>query len=182
VIAVVVVVGVLGLLNLLFTFGVVRRLRDHTKLLDMLYDIVGAGGQGGSPGNFPPKGERVGDFAATAVDGTPVSRDVLADATVVAFMSPGCPGCQEQLPELLAWAKNQDRERVLVVVDARSEAPDGLVGKLLPVARVIVEDDRTPVADAFQVRSVPAFCVVGAGGEMRSVVARVSRLPVAERA
>ena len=36
-----VLLAALGVLNLLLTFGLVRRLREHTKLLNTLYEFVG---------------------------------------------------------------------------------------------------------------------------------------------
>jgi hypothetical protein len=80
---------------------------------------------------------------------------------------------------LLAWATDQYRERVLVVIDGDS---DPLVDMLAPVALVVVEDTGGPVAQAFRVRSVPAFCVLGTGGQVRAVARQVARLPIAAQA
>ncbi|MFI6599468.1 hypothetical protein ACIBHX_24715, partial [Nonomuraea sp. NPDC050536] len=76
-IAVVVLVGVLCLLDLVLTLGVVRRLREHTKLVDALYEMVATMG---APAG-PAVGEVVGEFDVTTVDGSRVSRELLADQT-----------------------------------------------------------------------------------------------------
>ncbi|MFR9780124.1 hypothetical protein ACL02O_29220 [Micromonospora sp. MS34] len=64
-----VVVAALCLFNLLLSFGMIRRLRQHTELLNRPLhepaerDLV------------RPVGSTVGEFATTTVDGEPVSRD-----------------------------------------------------------------------------------------------------------
>jgi hypothetical protein len=181
-VATVILVGVLSVLNLLFTTGVVRRLREHTKLLDAVYELAADGGLGTTPGNFPALGEAIGEFFATTVDGTSVSRESLLDSTMVGFLSPTCRGCREQLPALLEWAQGRDRERVLVVIDGRGESPDELVEALRPVAMVVVEGADTPIGHAFKVGSVPGFCLLGTGGEVRAVAGQVKQLPVAAAA
>ncbi|OKI81715.1 hypothetical protein [Micromonospora sp. CB01531] len=179
-IAALLLVGALGALNLLLALGVIRRLREHTKLLDALYEYVGAT-RTAAPGEGargPSAGDVVGEFTATTVDGLPLAPDLLATPTVVAFLSPDCGGCREQLPELLDWARGQDRQRVLAVVDGRSGDPADLVEALNPVAQVVVEAVDGPVANAFRVQAYPLFCVLGEGGVLTAVLPRVSRLPV----
>ncbi|MEV1243621.1 TlpA family protein disulfide reductase [Nonomuraea sp. NPDC050022] len=175
-IAIVVLVGALCLLDLLLTLGVIRRLREQTKLIDALYEAVGTGVLAGAD-NGLPVGEVVGDFDATTVDGTRVARDLLPEGTVVAFMSPDCQGCHEQLPEVVSWAAGQDRSRVLAVVDGRSGDPASLVTKLSPVAQVIVEEAPSGVANAFRVQSFPTFFQVAEGGKLLARAPRISRLP-----
>src|SRR6266508_4237143 len=71
--AAVTVVGALGVVNLIFSLGVIRRLREHTEILDRL--AAGGGAQGDSV--MLPPGETVGDFVATTVDGEQLSREEL---------------------------------------------------------------------------------------------------------
>ncbi|WP_180903771.1 TlpA family protein disulfide reductase [Nonomuraea indica] len=178
-IALVALIGVLCLVLLLLTLAVVRRLREHTKLIDALYEAVGAGLAGAGHGAAAglAVGEAAGDFDATTVDGDRVSRDLLPEGAVVAFLSPDCPGCHEQLPELVSWAADRDRSRVLAVVDGRSGDPAQLVTALSPVARVVVDDASAQVAEAFKVQAFPTFLQVGAGGRLLATAPRVSRLP-----
>ncbi|MGW7482963.1 hypothetical protein ACWGH8_30710 [Nonomuraea muscovyensis] len=179
-IAIVALVGALCLANLLLTLAVVRRLREHTKLIDALYEAVGSGLAGAGQG--VAAGEVVGDFDATTVDGDRVSRDLLPEGTVVAFLSPDCRGCHEQLPELLSWAADQDRSRVLAVVDGRSGDPAQLVTALSPVAQVILDDASPQVAGAFKVQAFPTFFQVSAGGRLLATAPSVSRLPAGSAA
>lgn len=180
-IAIVVLVGALCLLDLVLTLGVVRRLREQTKLIDALYEAVGTGVLAGA-GDGLPVGEVVGDFDATTVDGARVTRDLLPEATVVAFLSPDCQGCHEQLPEVAAWAADQDRSRVLAVVDGRSGDPAHLVTTLSPVAQVVVEAAPSGIANAFRVQSFPTFFQVAAGGKLLARAPRISRLPAVDTA
>ncbi|MEV4112454.1 hypothetical protein [Nonomuraea sp. NPDC049695] len=173
-IAVVALVGALCLVDLVLTLGVVRRLREHTKLLDGLYEAVDLmGGPLGGGRQLSP-GDVVGDFEATTVDGTRLTRELLPDGTVVAFLSPDCSGCHEKLPAFASWAAGQDRSRVLAVVDNRSGDPAEMVTTLQPVAQVIVD---SAVSDAFGVQSFPTFLQVATDGKLLAVAPEISRLP-----
>lgn len=173
-IATVVLVGLLCLLDLVLTLGVVRRLREHTKLMDALYEIVDVtralppGAQG------PAVGSIVDDFAASTVDGTAISRDGLPDDIVLAFLSPDCRGCQDQLPEVASWAGRTNR--LLAVVNGRTADPSELVATLAPVAQVVVEDGAAPISEAFKVSSYPTFRLVGAGGRLKAAAGHITRL------
>jgi len=170
--AAVVLVGALCLVDLLLTFGVIRRLRECCGAVQS--------GAAGAPGaaQLPVVGRRVDEFAATTVDGTPVSPDALAPGTVVVFVAPACKDCRAQLPDLIRWAGTQDRQQILVVVDARTpDRIDDLVDRLNPVARVVVEGLDAPVMTAFGVNTFPAACVVTAGIVVASSP-DFSRLPV----
>ncbi|WP_433442522.1 hypothetical protein [Nonomuraea sp. CA-141351] len=172
-IAVVALVGALCLVDLVLTLGVVRRLREHTKLLDALYEAVDLMGGPLGGGQLSP-GDVAGDFEATTVDGTRLTRDLLPDGTVVAFLSPDCSGCHEKLPAFASWAAGQDRSRVLAVVDNRSGDPAEMVTTLKPVAQVIVD---SAVSNAFGVQSFPTFLQVATGGKLLAAAPEISRLP-----
>ncbi|MFI6456364.1 TlpA disulfide reductase family protein [Streptosporangium amethystogenes] len=192
--AAVVLVGMLCLLDLLLTFGVIRRLREHTTHLEKLL------GDSRSGDPFPALGERVGEFAATTTDGEPVSRDLLAGETVVAFFSPGCGPCREKVPVFVELARERalDRQQLLAVVVDETKEPVGTAGTagtqpggveakemaeaLAPVARVVLEGEEHPVATAFTVHAFPAFCLVDAEGVVRAVTSDLDQLLVATQA
>jgi hypothetical protein len=162
--AAVVVVGALCLLDLLLTFGVIRRLQTHTGHLDQLLK----GSQSG--GGFPPVGAPIDEFAAVATDGEPVGLARLTDATVVAFFSPGCAPCREKLPVFVAeMPRRGGREQILAVVSgpggksARPGEAIEMADALARVARVIVDGDQA-VAKAFHMNAFPGFCVVDGTG------------------
>lgn len=170
--AAVILVGALCLVDLLLTFGVIRRLRECCGAA-----VSGAAGAPGV-GQLPVAGQRVDEFAVTTVDGAPVSPDTLTPGTVVVFVAPACKDCRAQLPDLIRWSETQDRQGVLVVIDARTpDRIDDLVDRLNPVARVIVEGLDAPVMTAFGVNTFPAACVITDGIVLASSP-DFSRLPV----
>jgi thiol-disulfide isomerase/thioredoxin len=95
-----------------------------------------------------------------------VSSAALRDGTLVAFLSPSCPGCERQLPDFVGLAAEQPmgRAQVLaVVVDSDGES-GALRAELAPVARMVVEEPDGPLGKAFSVRGYPAFGRLAANG------------------
>jgi thiol-disulfide isomerase/thioredoxin len=155
-IATVVVMGVLCVLNLLLTYGVIRRLREHTELLAQrpadLPDIVAGAGS------------TVGRYTATTVDGDALVADDLATGTLVGFFSPGCGACVEQLPRFVdaAAAHPGGQDRVLAVVVGGEEDVAEQVAALSPKARVVVAEHGSEIEKAFGVTGYPGYALIGA--------------------
>ncbi|MEV0385478.1 hypothetical protein [Nonomuraea sp. NPDC050643] len=173
-IAVVALVGALCVVDLVLTLGVVRRLREHTKLLDALYEAVDLMGGPPAAGGRLGVGDVAGDFEVTTADGARLTRDLLPEGTVVAFLSPDCRGCHERLPAFASWAAGQNRSRVLAVVDDRAGDPTEMIATLRPVAQVIVDG---AMSGAFGVQAYPTFLQVAAGGRLLASAPEISRLP-----
>ncbi|WP_412543948.1 TlpA disulfide reductase family protein [Longispora sp. K20-0274] len=152
----VVLVGVLCLLNLFLSLGVIRRLREHTAALEEL----SAGGR--RPGIIMDAGGTVGPFSAVATSGATVSGDLLGGRALVGFFSPSCEPCKEQVPLFVAYAREFDGTVLAVAAGAATEVGD-LVATLDGVGHVVVEADNGPVQRAFGTRGFPAMCVVDAG-------------------
>jgi thiol-disulfide isomerase/thioredoxin len=154
--AAVTVVGLLCLVDLLLTFGVIRRLREHSVAL--------AGQSGGGVGEpLLDVGETVGDFAAVTVNGEPVLRAFVDRETIVGFLSPGCPPCERRLPQFVEAARTAGRDRVLAVLTDTTEADAAeMLTALSPVARVVVEAEDGALTKAFGVTAFPAFCRIDA--------------------
>jgi hypothetical protein len=158
--AAVVFVGVIGLLNLVLTFGVIRRLREHDAAL----------ASGPSMPGFDimvPVGTAVADFQTHTVDGTPVSNADLAGHTVVGFFSTTCEPCRDRLPEFVTHAATvpggPDRVLAVVVtdsVDVDASVADPFLARLRPVARVVTEQYDGLVGKAFGVQGYPALATV----------------------
>jgi thiol-disulfide isomerase/thioredoxin len=148
------VVGVVALLNLLLTMGVIRRLRDHTTQLARV--AVHAGDA------ILPTGSRVGDFGVTTADGESVSADGLTGRTLVGFFSPGCPACEKLLPAFVAYAASVPggRQQVLAVVAGDSDEASAHVEALRGCARVVRAGHDDEVLQAFGVRAFPGVCMV----------------------
>jgi hypothetical protein len=171
--AAVVIVGVVAVLNLLLTFGVIRRLREHNDLL-----ADGAGASRGVP-TLLGVGESIAPFTGTAVDGSVVSLDGLADLTLVGVFAPGCEACEGKLPVFVSQAGSfpGGRQNVLALViasDDDSAAP--YVDTLAEVAVVVREDSHGPVSAALGITGYPSFAHV-AGGVLRSSALDPRRLP-----
>ncbi|MEO6088187.1 MAG: hypothetical protein ABIQ18_34245 [Umezawaea sp.] len=174
----VILLGALCALDLLLTLGVVRRLREHTTTLEDLLSRGGAAPMGPAiAGDLPSVGKEVGSVTATAVDGAPISLDLLPADHVAVFLTADCPSCKDQLPALTSWASAQDRSRTVVVVDGRLADPAELVAALSPVATVVVESVDIPVTEAYGVHAFPSFAVV-ADGKVSYSSLDFFRLPV----
>jgi AhpC/TSA family len=154
----VVIVGVLALLNLLLTFGVIRRLREHTERLSRP--------AAGLPDLMVGVGESPGSFTARTTEGEQVSLEALAGGEqLVGFFSPSCQPCKEVAPAFVARAAAGGQTRALAVVVGGPEEVGDLVTWFAPVARVVVEADvNGAVASAFRVNGFPALCLLDADG------------------
>jgi hypothetical protein len=150
-----ILIGLVSLLNLLLMLGLIKRVQEHSARLA----VAGAG----EPAAMLDVGERIDEFTTTTVDGEQVTRDLLPTGTLVAFFDPQCEICHEHLPSFAAEARRlpAGRHQALVVV-RDGEDVDEMVLPLAPVARVVVERRRGPVARAFHVKATPAFCRLGA--------------------
>lgn len=116
-IAALAVLATLCVLNLLLTFGIVRRLRqmEDEELGDLTLAV----------------GSALPDFTAVTTTGNRVSSSTVGRGAVVAFFSPDCGACRRQLPRFTEIAqRNAGRAGMdfLAVVrgneeDTRSRSP-----------------------------------------------------------
>ncbi|MGN9843989.1 TlpA family protein disulfide reductase [Nonomuraea sp. H19] len=152
--------GTLTLLNLILTFGVIRRLREHTGLLSSR-----------GADTMATVGTTVADFAATTTDGEPITKEVLAGQTLVGFLSPTCGPCKETLPDFVRHAREAvgGRRQVLTVISGEEDAATEMIAQLTPVSRVIVEPHGGPMATAFEVRGFPSFALLDGTGTVTAV-------------
>ncbi|HEX5596094.1 MAG TPA: TlpA disulfide reductase family protein [Micromonosporaceae bacterium] len=156
-----VLVGLVATVNLLFTFGVVRRLREHTAELAALRS---GGGAADSDVTYPV-GMPVGQFDVSSVEGRAITSTTLGNRPLVGFFSPHCAPCKEQLPAFIEHARTRPggRDAVLAVVVGTNEETAEVVEQLRPVATVVVELDQGPTQRAFGVTGFPAFVLVDEG-------------------
>lgn len=150
----------LTLLNLLLTLGVIRRLREHTDLLSRrVVDNPAEAKVMLDPGQEPA------GFVVTAQDGGVIDSAMLAQRSLVAFLSPGCDLCHEQLPEFIGYAGHfsNGRDATVAVVVGDHEQAHELVSRLTPVAKVVLEDKDGAMCKAFDVKGYPAYAVVDGG-------------------
>jgi hypothetical protein len=152
-------VGALCLLNLLLTFGVIRRLRVHT-------DLLSRRGGGEQPTVMLGTGELVAEFETSTVDGRVLSRDRLSGSTLVAFFSPHCQACVEQLPRFVdrAAAVPGGREQVVAVLVGGEAETREQRERLEPVAQIVMDTPSGVVPRAFSVVGFPAFALLEPDG------------------
>lgn len=172
--------GLVGVLNLLLTAAVIRRLRA--------YDGPSAGRSDPGPWRAvqkPPRvmraaGERVGAFRGHTVRGEPVGEEFFArSTTLVGAFTVGCQACEERLPEFaeLAAAFPGDGTQVLALLVGDAGDLADKIRLLEPVATVVVEQDRGgPVGEALGVRAYPALALIDPGGVVSASGAEMGHL------
>jgi hypothetical protein len=157
--AAVAIVGALCVLNLLLTFGVVRRLREHTSILN-------TGALENRPVIGLPIGDRPSPFTSVTIAGEQVS-----DSTpfqVVAFFEASCSTCPERVLPFIQYLGEHHlpRQRVLAVVGNADSDPVPYLNRLAEVALVCEGPDTARIITAYRVRGFPAFCVLDADGRL----------------
>jgi hypothetical protein len=170
----VVVVGALCLVDLLLTFGVVRRLREHAALL--------AGIQSSAvPGSGLSDGDKPEPFTATDAEGIAVHGP--AGLGVVAFFSTTCPVCPLRAPAFVEYvrAHHPARDPVLAVITGDAGASVPYLADLMKVARVCFEPAGGPVSQGFALKAVPAFFVLDEDGTVLTSHHDPAALPVPAR-
>ncbi|MFJ3229745.1 hypothetical protein [Streptomyces sp. NPDC086787] len=170
----VVLLAVLCLLNLLLTFGVIRKLRAQAaEKADRVAD-----------GLIIPAGSTVAAFSAVTTDGERISRESLGE-TMLGFFTPGCQACKERLPLFVDQARTITRETgrsVLAVVHGTEEETREQVAALSEVAHVVVEAGDGPLGEAFEVTGYPVFGLISADGTLSATTFDPARIPAPAKA
>ncbi len=156
--AAVVAAGGLCLLNLLMTFGVIRRLREHTAIL--------AGIRGSEDMFGLQAGQSPGAFSAVTIAGNTVSN--ATSLRMIAFLSSFCSVCPERVPPFVEYLSSHriGRDSVLTVVAGSITDPPPYLDRLAEVAQVCFEPVDGEVARAFGVKGFPVFAVLDASGAL----------------
>jgi hypothetical protein len=153
--AAVIFVGCLCLLDLLLTFGVLRRLREHATLLAAM------------PTDQPPglaTGERPVPFVTVSTAGQAISGP--SGLRVVAFFSTSCSVCPGKIAPFLRYAQSAGlhQDRVLAVIATETEASDYLA-ELSDAASVCLEQPQGgAVGNAFKLNGFPSFFLLDDDG------------------
>src|SRR5262245_26646279 len=132
--AAVVVLAALAALQLLLVLGVIRRLREHTRVIARVHVS-----EPDEPMILPPGGS-VGEFSATTLDGATLDRSGVPQPALFAFFSSGCGACRPAAAELARYASEMSggRDHVIAVIGDGDKAAE-LADLVRGVARVIVE-------------------------------------------
>lgn len=155
VVAGLVLVGALGLVNLLLLAAVIRRLRRQEEERNRPLE------------SGPRPGQEVPDFTATTVSGRSVSRaGLIGRPAVLAFLSTDCPACPALVPHLVAHARSTGltADRMIVVIVGAESAAKELTEPLAGVASLVVEPFPGELSAAFQIAATPTTVLVDADG------------------
>jgi hypothetical protein len=158
-IAAVAVVGAICLVDLLLTFGVIRRLREHTGIL------AGSSNPGLSVTGLTA-GQSPADFSAVTITGELVTG--ARGLRMVAFLSSGCSVCPEQVPPFVQYvtSHNIGKDNVLAVIQGGEDEPPPYLNALAEVAHVSFEPAEGEAGKAFRITGFPAFFLLDADGAM----------------
>ena len=171
------VLGLIACLNLLLTYGLIRRVREHDR------QLAEAGGGPVSPAPGPRIGTPLRAFATETVDGLRLTeQDFTSGVAYLGFFSTTCPPCREQLPKFADTVTRHGRSRTLVVVVTDDHPGGNEAGSFVEIARaaglvVVVEKPLGPVAGALEVSRLPTMIVLDDGVVAASGTS-ADRLPV----
>lgn len=167
--AAIVVVGLLCLADLLLTFGVIRRLREHSEQL--------AGFGQDTAVTQLAADEVPAPFTALGTTGEQLTGPT--GLRLVAFFSAGCSACPESVPAFVDYlrANHIARDEVLVVIGSSQAEPVSYAEQLAEVAPVCVEPPGGELETAFKVRGYPAFCLLDATGSVSVASHEPAKLP-----
>lgn len=180
--AVVVLFGSLACVNLVFTLGVIRRLREHTAELAAL-----TSGAAVDMDVTPKAGSAIPEFAVTTTDGRQLSDlDLSGGPAYLGYFTPNCPPCRDRLPEFLRLAGEVKADHFVVVVGADSlEAGLKLVGdvggEVGGDVRLVVEKPDGPLMSAFGISRTPTLLALD-NGTVKVNAATIGQLTVPEPA
>jgi peroxiredoxin len=134
---------------------VARRLRALTEHVHRYLPV--------SEHGLPDPGTPLPRFAATTASGRRVTESHFAgEDRVLAFLTTDCGSCHDQIPAVRDLASSGWPEPVAVVIGPKPDRAE-MVAKLGPEAIVLEEDERGPIAEAFEVHEFPAILVAGSG-------------------
>ncbi|MBB5857683.1 TlpA family protein disulfide reductase [Amycolatopsis umgeniensis] len=170
--AAVVLVGLLCVLDLLLSFGIIRRLREQNEALKNVRQQAFP-----EPDIALPAGATIGAFSAVTAGGTELSNaDIDGSPALVGFFSPGCEPCKERMPQFIEYATRFEGKVVAIAAGSEEETAD-MVVRLGEVAEVILELDGGVVHKAFGASGYPALCLVNGDRTMLASGWEMSALP-----
>jgi hypothetical protein len=168
--AAVIIVGVLCTADLLLTFGVIRRLREHTTLLSS------QNGHGTEVVRLAV-GQAPSAFTAVTTGGQQLTGP--AGLRIVAFFSSTCSICPRRVPGFVDYlhAYHIRQADALAVVLAGPDEAVSYLDSLAEVATVCIQATDGELAMAFQVAGYPAFCLLDETGAVLATSFDPAQLP-----
>ncbi|GAA0941974.1 TlpA family protein disulfide reductase [Virgisporangium aurantiacum] len=172
--AAVVLVGVLCIVDLLLTFAVLRRLREHT---DQLGRLSGAGGASTGVDRDRLMGRELPEFSATTVEGTAVSRESMTgEVELIGIFSPGCAPCHTQAPLFTEQAGRMAAGKTLALVAGSGSETEDLVQILKGATHVVLAPETMTVIKGLGIGAFPTFLRLDPGGAIVDAAVSVQGL------
>jgi hypothetical protein len=172
--AAVIIVGILCVLDLVLTFGVIRRLREHTELL-----------AGHRRPVEPPviklaSGQMPTPFAALTTDGREMTGP--EGLRLAGFFASWCPTCPERVAPFIEYVRAHQirRDQVLAVLLSGDDGPPAYLGQLAEIAQLSVQEGDGTTTKAFGVSGYPAFCLLDKDGAVIASAFDPAALPAAQ--
>lgn len=145
--------------NILLTFAVLRRLREHGARIVRL--------EGSGPAQQSEMvGRQPSPFEVVDGTGERLTEETVHDGrTVIGFFSVGCSACHSQAGPFRRAAEDHRfaADRLLVVIDGPAGQDRELVGTLRGLGTLLEGEQAERISAAFGVVSFPAFVTVADG-------------------
>lgn len=148
------------IINLLLTFGLIRRATKMTNVPDFE--------------NIPTLAinSQAPDFNAETLDGKLVSLNTYSNKSVsFIFVSPDCAPCIEKLPtfhKIGMYAKQHGVEIILVSLAEKKETLAFAEKHLITIPTLIAPQENNPFAKNYLVAGTPFYCLIDIGGKVKS--------------
>jgi hypothetical protein len=173
-VAAVIIVGILCALDIVLTFGVIRRLREHTELLAVHRRSA-----------EPPviklaSGQMPTPFAALTTDGREMTGP--DGLRLAGFFASGCPTCPGRVAPFIEYVRAHQirRDQVLAVLLPGDDGPPAYLGQLAEIAELSVQDGDDAITRAFGVSGYPAFCLLDEDGAVVASAFDPAALPATQ--
>jgi len=161
----------LALLSALQFWLLLNVMRQNGRLLSRIEAVETKSGMGSTDVSGVPVGAPVPTFSLTDLEGAVVTLDERwnsAATVVLFFFEPGCPGCEELLPEVGEWqSKYNDRLSIVPISGGDVQAIRQSCGP--HVVRDVLVQKGGDVSETLLVRATPGAIAV-ANGRIASAV------------
>lgn len=153
-----VVVALIGIINLLFTYGVVRRVKEHEARIAEL------GSTGAMPPAGPPLESTLPDFSATTTDGRHIDTDMLGSGEAfIGFFDTDCAPCQEQVPRFARLSAARDAGRFCVFIAGDGTRATEMASLFDDHVLVVIEEGPSSTAATLGVNAFPTLLMLSEG-------------------
>jgi hypothetical protein len=170
----VVLAGTLCVVDLVLTFAVLRRLREHTERLSQL---SAAGNSSPGIDRDALLGRALPEFSAKTVNGTVVSREsVTGSVELIGMFLPGCSPCRTQAPRFVDAARKLGSGRALAVIAGSGPDADHLIETFKDVTEVVIDPASGELITGLRLSAFPAFLRLNSVGAIVDAAVSVEAL------